>query len=48
MENGRVPGGKVPFQLSACFIHTPPSQTSHRQGQASVNACLCTCNNLFL
>lgn len=22
MENGHVPSGKVPFQLSACFIYT--------------------------
>ena len=40
MENGCVPSGKVPFQLSACFIHNPPSQTSPRLGKASVYLCL--------
>lgn len=48
MENGCVPSGKVPFQLSACFIPTPPSQTLPRTSFGlCVRACKRTCNNLF-
>lgn len=43
MKNDRLPSGKVPFQLSAHFIHTLLSETCPSWVEERVCTCVCEC-----